>query len=348
MHVLQIGPVPPPEGGVTRNILAIRRVLLERGDRCSVLAISRTSGPAGISDVYHPKGPGDLLRLLMSIRHDILHLHVGGEIPRRLQALIALCGMLGRGKSILTLHSGGYAFANGDKADPSSLLGRAFRSYGKIVCVNESMVRMFNGFGVDPDKVRLISPFAIEIADGDLVIPESIQRFVDSHSPLLLTVGLLEDTYNLESQIDLMDRIIHELPGTGLLIVGSGSLEPELRERIESKPYKDSILLAGDVPHKITLNLIQTCDILLRTTKFDGDAISVREALYFGTPVIATDNRMRPKGVNLISSPLDGEELVEKIIELSSCRDRYNPRSGTDGRENIESVVGLYDELFKS
>jgi glycosyltransferase involved in cell wall biosynthesis len=210
------------------------------------------------------------------------------------------------------------------------------------------MVRMFNGFGVDPDKVRLISPFAIEIADGDLVIPESIQRFVDSHSPLLLTVGLLEDTYNLESQIDLMDRIIHELPGTGLLIVGSGSLEPELRERIESKPYKDSILLAGDVPHKITLNLIQTCDILLRTTKFDGDAISVREALYFGTPVIATDNRMRPKGVNLISSPLDGEELVEKIIELSSCRDRDNPRSGTDGRENIESVVGLYDELFKS
>ena len=44
----------------------------------------------------------------------------------------------------------------------------------------------------------------------------------------------------------------------------------------------------GDVEHPVTLHLINRADILLRTTKFDGDAIAVREALFLETPVIAT------------------------------------------------------------
>ena len=42
------------------------------------------------------------------------------------------------------------------------------------------------------------------------------------------------------------------------------------------------------------------CTILLRTTLYDGDAVSVREALWIGTPVIASDNGMRPEGVRLV------------------------------------------------
>ena len=38
MHVLQLGPYPPPEGGISRNMLAIRDELLKRGDRCTIIA----------------------------------------------------------------------------------------------------------------------------------------------------------------------------------------------------------------------------------------------------------------------------------------------------------------------
>ena len=85
------------------------------------------------------------------------------------------------------------------------------------------------------------------------------------------------------------------------MIVGSGSLEADLIESIASKPYRDDVFLAGDVPHPITLHLVNQADILLRTTRFDGDAISIREALFLGTPVIATDNQMRPDGLHLIA-----------------------------------------------
>ncbi len=55
---------------------------------------------------------------------------------------------------------------------------------------------------------------------------------------------------------------------------------------------------------------------MLRTTWYDGDAISVREALHFGVPVIASDNGMRPEGTHLIPAR-DLEALVaaaEKIL----------------------------------
>jgi glycosyltransferase involved in cell wall biosynthesis len=53
-----------------------------------------------------------------------------------------------------------------------------------------------------------------------------------------------------------------------------------LKQAIASKNYSDRIFLTGDVEHKIVLHLIKKADILLRTTKFDGDAIAVREALF--------------------------------------------------------------------
>jgi len=61
-------------------------------------------------------------------------------------------------------------------------------------------------------------------------------------------------------------------------------------------------LLCGDVPHAVTLRAIAESDVFLRTTLYDGDSISVREALHAGVCVIATDNGMRPDGIHLIGS----------------------------------------------
>ncbi|MCV4567241.1 hypothetical protein OFB72_32285, partial [Escherichia coli] len=72
----------------------------------------------------------------------------------------------------------------------------------------------------------------------------------------------------------------------------------------------------GDLPHVITLQMISSANVLLRTTRFDGDAISVREALFLGTPVIATDNGMRPEGVITITTPADTVNLTSAIEKL--------------------------------
>ncbi|MBK8147783.1 MAG: hypothetical protein IPK58_06080 [Acidobacteria bacterium] len=120
MHVLQLGPYPPPEGGISRNMLAIREALRERGGRCSIIATSRSSRMEPEPDVYRPSGAYELVRLLSKLDYDILHLHVGGYLTNRVTGLMLACAFRGRGKSVLTFHSGGYAQENAALARPFS------------------------------------------------------------------------------------------------------------------------------------------------------------------------------------------------------------------------------------
>jgi hypothetical protein len=143
-----------------------------------------------------------------------------------------------------------------------------------------------------------------------------IADFFQSHTPVLATVGGLEPEYDIPLQVDAIGELLAKFPRPGLVIIGAGSLEREMRDLIRSKSYSSHMLLCGDVDHAETLRIIQECRIVLRTTLYDGDSIAVREALYLGTPVIATDNCMRPPGVHLIAiSDRDGcRRMIEQVL----------------------------------
>nr|MCU0636061.1 hypothetical protein [Gemmatimonadaceae bacterium] len=102
------------------------------------------------------------------------------------------------------------------------------------------------------------------------------------------------------------------------------------------------ICITGNQPHDVSLALIARASVLLRTTHFDGDAVSVRESLQLGTPVVATDTGMRPDGVHLMRA-LDIDSLVEGArIALS------RPPSGEIGAEaadQLDAVLELYATL---
>jgi glycosyltransferase involved in cell wall biosynthesis len=140
-----------------------------------------------------------------------------------------------------------------------------------------------------------------------------------------------------------MEEVRLRLPKAGLIIVGAGSLEADLRNRIAQKPYAEHVLLYGDLPHALTLRLMLEAAALLRTTLYDGDSVSVREALYIGTPVIATDNGMRPPGVRLI--PVSSRErLRDAIFEVVEGGGPRQVPTG-DGQENVRQVVAFYEEI---
>jgi len=344
MRVLQLGPYPPPEGGINRNMLAIRDELQKNGHQCSIIATAKSSKIITEPDVYHPRTKMQLMSLLAKLNYDVLHLHIGGEISKRVLSLIAACAFFGRGKSVLTMHSGGYATENAKTAKPFSSAGIIFRRFERIICVNPLMIEMFEKFGVKKNRLRLIYPFVLQSPDSLVNVPAPLTDFAEKHSPFLLTVCLLEDTYDLFMQIDAMETILRKFSDAGLMIVGSGSLEEKLKNAIAAKSYSQNIFLTGDVEHKITLHLIKRADMLLRTTLFDGDAIAVREALNLNTPVIATDNRMRPEGVCLI--PMHDSEALIRAIENTAYGEKRKTIEKPDDRSNIVEVLKIYDEIF--
>src|SRR5260370_33714423 len=151
---------------------------------------------------------------------------------------------------------------------------------------------MFKKFGVPASRIRLILPYELPSAVPDVALPPTIRNFLRTHSPILLSVNGLEQEYDLPLQIEVLGSVREIHPDAGLLIVGTGSREGEIRDRIQAMPYAEDILLAGDISHDIVLRIMSLSGVLLRPTLYDGDSIAVREARHFGLPVVATDNGM--------------------------------------------------------
>jgi glycogen(starch) synthase len=344
MRVLQLGPYPPPHGGVQSNLVAIRQYLRNQGIYCGVINLTRYRRPDA-DDVYYPATALQTLALLLRLRYGIIHIHFGGAITPRLLALWFVCSLIPGKKTVLTFHSGGYPSSQeGLLARPRTLRGFIFRRLDRIISVNEEMVTMFKKFGVSADRLRLILPHAlVQPPRGEL--RAEIADFFESHEPVLATVGGLEREYDIPLQVEVVGDLLTRFPRLGLVIVGAGSLEREIRDLIGSKSYSSQVLLCGDVAHDETLHVIQRCRILLRTTFYDGDSIAVREALHFGTPVIATENGMRPAGVHLMAVS-DREGCRSAIEQLLAGSAGAAPQTREEMNDNnVLAVLQLYREL---
>jgi glycosyltransferase involved in cell wall biosynthesis len=329
---------------VQANLSAIRAALRAQGDTAPGMVITRADGTKAEPDVFRPSGALDLFATLLFLDFGIIHLHLGGNLTTRLLLLAAVCSLLPGRRSVLTFHSGGYpSTPAGQSARPQTLRGLIFRRFDRIIGVNAEIVEMFKRFGVHPDRVRLIYPHAIPRVDQNLAIPPAIQTFLDQHSKVMVSVGLLEPEYDLPAQIDLLNSLREDHPEAGLIMIGSGSLEADLRARIAASPAREHVLLVGDLDHAITVRVLTECHLMLRTTLYDGDSISVREALALGLPVIATDNGMRPDGVKLIPAS-EPEALFAATSQILAAGDPP-PTASTDQVDNIAEVLAVYREL---
>ncbi len=345
MHVLQLGPYPPPVGGVSRNMLAIRDELVRQGHSWSIIATTKSTEIKSELDVYHPDSPLELIKQIRELKFDVLHLNVGGEITGRVIGLAFICSIIGKGKCVLTVHSGAYPQTDKAKsARPNSIRGMIFRRFSRLIGVNDAIADVFKRYGVSDDKIRVILPYSLSTPDPEVRVPPELKDFYDRHSPVLVAVGGLEKDYDPLFQIAAMKEILAKFPNAGLMIVGDGSMKQNVSDAVDASGYVDNICLAGNVEHAVTLHLINDAGVLLRTTLFDGDAISVREALHLNTAVIATDNGMRPEGVELIES--GDREGLAAAVKKAIAKGKSDALKQENGNENIAAVVELYKELL--
>jgi glycosyltransferase involved in cell wall biosynthesis len=346
MRVLQLGPYPPPHGGVQSNLVAIQTYLRRQDISCAVINITRNR-QVDADDVYYPENAVQLLGLLLRLKYDVLHLHLGGMLSRRLLSLGLVCTLQPGSTSVMTFHSGGYpSTPEAQATGPNSFAGFVLRRFKGLIGVNPEILNFFHKLGVPPERTRLIYPHAFltqEAPSGPL--PEPLQSFFTQHNPVLISVGLLEPEYDLPLQIEAIGQVRKKFPKAGLIMIGSGSLEQELRRRIAAQPDASHILLSGDVPHAATMQAISQASVMLRTTLYDGDAVSVREALHLGTPVIATDNGMRPAGVCLI--PKSNMPAVLLAIEKQLMLPPLHRTSSAPDESNLNAVLALYRHLLQ-
>lgn len=345
MRVLQLGPYSLPHGGIQAHVVALRQYLQQQGVVCDVIDLNKGRKTDG-DGVYGPKTALDLLALVLRLPADIIHLHIGGNLTTRLLGLSLLCAWLPGRKSVLTFHSGGYpSSAEGKAAAPNTVRGKIMSRFDRVIGVNQEIVDVFLRYGLPHEHVRLIKPYSVPALAPDVELPAPLRSFFQQHRPILISVGLLEPEYDLPLQIDVLESVREEYPNAGLVLIGSGTLEAELRERIAKKVYWDHILLCGDVERTVTLRAIADGDLYLRTTLFDGDSISLREAVHFGTRVIASDRAPRPEGVVIVPGE-NLEVLARTISEQLRKQPPVRPTATKAADENLGAILALYKEVL--
>ena len=118
----------------------------------------------------------------------------------------------------------------------------------------------------------------------------------------------------------------------------------KLEQEIKERGLSEHILFITrhlDVVYPIW----QESDIFVRPTVVDGDALSVREAMYFKTPVVTSDACPRPEGVTLfknrdIDSFTDNVEMVLDNYDQFKCK-----AESIEVESGINKILWVYNYL---
>ena len=326
-------------------MMGLRDHLMASGARCSVVNVTRHR-QSDHDGLYFPGSAKDVLKTINALKPDVVHIHFGGSLFARQAALFVMLSLRSRTANVFTFHSGGFPSSQeGQRAKPWSLRGFALRRLDGVIAVNQELVDVFAKYGVRQERLHLIEPSGAQV-DREIIareqLPAEMETFASLHSPLLVTVAQLEPEYGIDVQLAAFDEIRREHPSAGLMILGGGSLHDSLQHQIALHAEREHIMLCGNVPRPKTLTLMSRANLLLRTTHYDGDALSIREAIAMGTRVLATDNGMRPTGVSLLDR-LEASTLAKAITPALVASP---PATAATGTSPMDNVLALYRQLM--
>lgn len=141
-------------------------------------------------------------------------------------------------------------------------------------------------------------------------------------------VARLAPQKRIDHAIRAWQRVLHSLPDAHLDIYGDGALRGELRELIERLDLGDRVTLHGYVPDAPEVARAATC--LIVTSVYEGQSLSIAEAMARGCPVIAYDINYGPAEMiangesGVLVPPADIDALADAIIGLMTDSDRID------------------------
>ncbi len=203
-------------------------------------------------------------------------------------------------------------------------------SYDKIVSISPDVTRAFlEVFPSLEHKIveipNVLSPKLVR--EGAEIIPaEEIVKEMPREEAVinLLSVGRFSTAKNYDNVPDICRRILNEGLSVRWYIVGYGGDESLIRRKIQEAGMGDRVILLGKKENPYPY--MKECDIYVQPSRFEGNAVTVREAQILGKPVVVTNyptahSQVRD-GQDGIIVPLDNEGCAKGIAVLISDREK--------------------------
>lgn len=344
-RILLVSPFPPYIGGVSVSVKRLYDILVKSGYDVKKYD-TQLSNPR-LNKFKLLKFSKFMILPLFLVGHkhfDIIHFHVSGILPKFYIALWRRF-FSGRTKFIITLHG------QAGNILKSGLGVYSLQKFDTIICVKEGDCEIM------PAKLK---NKAVEIP---AFIPPAINKsfpkmpcnlkiaersvFRMLLSGFIICNDKYNDLYGYIDAINLLDKLRKKGRNAELILVVLG-YNANRKSADYLKQLKSDCIIRGLEKNVCWVEgvamelwpILKQVHVLLRPTKTDGDALSIRESLFLKIPVITSNVVPRPEGAIVYDVKL-ANDLYNKTVDLI---DNYQDYITIIGNQNVSFAKEIIEQ----
>lgn len=160
----------------------------------------------------------------------------------------------------------------------------------RVIGVSRAVCENLEVDGIYPEKLRMVYNGIFPLTEIPPQEKAALRKRYGIADPQVIVgiVARLEPVKNHVMLIEAAQAVITICPQAVFMIVGTGSLEKELKLKVEATGLADKFIFTGYVdPVNDIMNII---DVHVLTSTKEALSISLIEAMSLGKPIVATDS----------------------------------------------------------
>lgn len=168
---------------------------------------------------------------------------------------------------------------------------------------------------------------------------------------IILSTRSWEPIYGIDVVLDAFRRAYSENSRLRLVLLGNGSLVPEIQRFIADHGLDDVIYHPGTISHEQAPHYFRAADLYLSCSHSDGTSVSLLEAMATGMPVVVTDglgNReWVMQGENGWLAPAGDAEAFARVLLLAVDMELTDRKRIAQANRKIAEERANWDENFE-
>ncbi len=218
---------------------------------------------------------------------------------------------------------------------------------------------------VSPACTEKIKAFYPELANKAITIENALAgQFIEQcakelqidmlsdETTTLLSIGRFCDAKNFDNVPDICHRLVEGGLDVKWYLIGYGGDEPLIRQKIAEAGMGDRVIILGkkDNPYPY----MRACDLYVQPSRYEGKAVTVREAQLLGKPVVitnyATAGSQLEDGIDGVIVPVDNvgcaagiAALLRDPVRMRQLSENCKKRDYTN-RDEIEKIYALMED----
>lgn len=176
---------------------------------------------------------------------------------------------------------------------------------------------------------------------------ESVSDFPHEDSIKLLSVGRFSEAKNFDNVPEICRLVGQQGLNVKWYLVGYGGDEQLIRDKIAEAGMEEYVIILGKKENPYPY--IRQCDLYVQPSRYEGKAVTVREAQILGKPVVitafATSASQLMDGVDGVIVPMDNEGCangIAAVLQNQELQNRLMENTKKTDYTNSAEIEKLY------